>query len=187
MSRVGVDIDDVLMPWAETAHGLCEAAGITNGASVTRWEFWKDYGCEPQAVWDVLNDATLRGGLYDVPPYAEAWFALERLHMEGHSIHLVTARGFHGPHRELIRLLTVKWLREWTIPHDSLTFSMDKTVVGSDFFIDDSLRNYDALEAAGVSVFLLNRPHNQVDDGVYRHRVNTLHEFVDIAVREAAA
>lgn len=177
MKRIGVDIDDVLMPWADTAHSLCEAAGVTNGASITCWEFWKDYGCEPQVIWDLLDHATVNGGLYDVDPYDGAAEALQRLQDAGHTVHLVTARGFlaNGP---LIRQLTCEWLDVHAIPHDTLTFSKDKRVVPVDHFIDDSLRNYDQLDAAGVDVHLLNRSHNQVQP-CHRRRVDSLQEFVD--------
>lgn len=175
--RVGVDIDDVLTPWADTAHSICESAGITNGAKITRWEFWKDYGCEPGLVWDLLDQATVNGGLYDTPPYPGAIEQLQRLADAGCTIHLVTARGFmaNGP---LIRRLTCDWLETWPFPHDSLTFSKDKRVVPTDFFIDDSLKNYDQLAETGTRVYLLNRSHNQVGPD-NRRRVDTLEEFVN--------
>jgi hypothetical protein len=180
VKRIGVDIDDVLMPWADTAHGICEAAGITNGATITHWEFWKDYGCDPQTVWDLLDHATVHGGLYDAAPYDGAADALQRLTDAGHTVHLVTARGFlaNGP---LIRQLTCAWLDQWSIPHDSLTFATDKRVVPVDHFIDDSLRNYDQLDSAGVDVHLLTRSHNQVTP-CHRRRVDSLAQFVELVI-----
>lgn len=176
MKRIGVDIDDVLFPWSDTAHSLCESAGITNGASITCWEFWLDYGCEPQTVWDVLDAATMNGGLYDGAPYDGAAEALQSLVDAGHTVHLVTARGFltNGP---LIRQLTCAWLERWSIPHHSLTFAKDKRLVPVDHFIDDSLANYDQLDGAGVDVHLLNRPHNLILP-CDRRRVDTLEQFV---------
>lgn len=176
MTRVGVDIDDVLYPWADTAHSLCEEAGITNGATITQWEFWRDYGCEAQTVWNLLDAATHNGGLYDREPYDGAAEALQQLTDAGHTVHLVTARGFlaNGP---LIRQLTCAWLERWSIPHHTLTFAQDKRVVPVDHFIDDSLRNYDQLHQHGVSVYLLNRSHNHVTP-CHRRRVDSLQQFV---------
>lgn len=181
MCRVMLDLDDVIYPWSATAHAICEKAGITGGNKITQWEFWRDYGCDPDDVWTVLNHHTREGGLYDVPPYDDALPALTRLTDAGCGIHLVTARGFQGPDRTLIRQLTCDWLAAWDVPHDSLTFSRDKRVVPTDYFVDDSLKNYDQLDEAGVCVYLLARSHNNASGD--RRRVGTLDEFVDEVLR----
>ena len=175
--RIGIDIDDVLYPWYLTAHMLSEAAGITNGVTPTTWRCYEDYGCTDQEWFDVLADATLSGDLYTAPPIGDTVEQLQRLRDAGHTIHLVTARGFMQ-HGEAIRLLTVEWLAAWDIPHDSLTFTRDKRVVVTDVFLDDASHNYDELTAAGRKAWLLHAPHNaEHRDG--RLCVETLGEFVD--------
>lgn len=71
----------------------------------------------------------------------------------GHSIHLVTDR-FVG---DRAQENTEQWLREWSVPYDSLTYTKDKTVVRTDWFLDDKPSNVDALRKAGCRAFLLNK------------------------------
>ena len=59
-------------------------------------------------------------------------------------------------------------------------FTTDKTQLGADIFIDDALHNYDALVAAGKRCYLMNRPHNAVEGGCDRFRVDSLEEFEQI-------
>lgn len=177
--RIGFDIDDVLYPWYVTAHGLCEAAGITNGNEPTSWAPYEQYGCTDQQWFDALAVGTLDGSLYSVPPIEGVVDDLFRLREAGHSIHLVTARGFLR-HGELIRQQTVTWLRQWDIPHDSLTFSKDKRVANVDVFIDDAAHNYDQLIGT-TAVWLLHAPHNGPErDG--RFTMATVGEFVDMVL-----
>lgn len=176
--RIGVDIDDVLTPWYERAHEISMAAGITNGKTPTSWAPFNEYGCTDQEWFDALSVATLDGRLYGTPPYPGAVEALHRLHEAGHSIHLVTARGFlvHG---DLIREQTIKWLADYGIPHDTLTFSKRKGVVRTDYFIDDSEKNIKELAALkdGPIVYLLDQPHNRHFH--WGRRIGSLAEFVD--------
>lgn len=179
--RVGVDVDDVLFPWYLNAHQLCVAAKITNGINPTTWSPHEEYGCPMQDWLDVLEEGTLNGALYSGPPYLGAIDALWRLQNAGHSIHLVTARGFFVL-GHLIREQTVNWLADYDVPHDTLTFAKDKTIVRTDVFVDDSARNVEALTAAGVQTWMVNQPHNAA--AVHNLRVDHVSEFVD-AVLEA--
>jgi hypothetical protein len=185
-----VDIDDVLFPWYATAHRICQEVGLApEGVTPTTWNVWKDYGCEPEQWWAALRDATLDGSLYLGEPYEGAIGGLWRLEAAGHHLHLVTARGTHTEDPELAGLIqaaTVRWVAEHFIPHDTLTFSKDKTVVPADFAVDDNLANYDALEAAGVVSFLVNRPWN-APTGDGRRRVDSLAAFAAIILGEDPA
>lgn len=185
--RVGVDVDDVIYPWLARAHAACRTAGITNGNLVSHWEMWEDYGCTKEQWVEVLEQATRTGFLHDAAPIPGATSALDRLREAGHTIHLVTARGFWSAEQgSLIRAHTVEWLNEWQVPHDSLTFSLDKSVVRTDMFADDSPRNVAALLQAGIHAHLIDAPHNQdVEDGPM-HRNASLAAFVD-EILEAAA
>lgn len=182
--RIGVDIDDVLFPWYEKAHQACVDAGITNGVQPTTWSPHEEYGCTAQDWFDVLEEATLNGSLYSGPPYLGAVDALWRLQNAGHTIHLITARGFFV-FGDLIREQTIEWLEHHDVPHDSLTFSQDKTAIPVDVFIDDSAKNCAALVAAGVRTFMVNQPHNTHAD--HELRVDHICEFVDQILAEVAA
>ena len=174
--RVGVDIDDVLYSWYERAHQLCVNAKITNGIQPTTWSPHEEYGCTMQDWLDVLEEGTLNGSLYGGEPYLGAVESLWRLRDAGHTVHLVTARGFFVL-GHMIREQTVDWLAAYDVPHDSLTFTKDKTDVPVDVFVDDSAKNVAQLVAAGVPTWMVNQPHNA--GAVHHLRVDHVSEFVD--------
>jgi hypothetical protein len=174
--RIGLDIDDVLFPWTEHAHAAAEAAGITNGAQVTQWAFHNDYGCTRDEWWAVINEAYV-AGMLERDPYPGVVELLGEVHQNGHSIHLVTARGFEGGLADLVRTTTAAWSRR--LPHDSLTFSKDKTVLRCDQFLDDSVSNVESLHRAGVPACLRTQPHNARSATQFTfHRVADLAEFL---------
>ena len=183
MTRVGVDIDDVLFPWYDRAHTASVRAGITtpNNRPTTWWPY-REYGCEPQAWYDALAVATLDGTLYAGDPFPGAVDALHRIAAAGHTIHLVTARGFlaHGP---AIKAQTIAWLDEHQVPHDTLTFSRDKTVVPCDWFVDDNVDNATAVAATGTRAYLLRQPWNQHNQTL--PAVQDVPEFARIVLEEA--
>lgn len=190
---VGFDWDDVVMPWYDRAVEVCRDAGICPaGLEPRTWAQHEEMGCTLDEWIAALDAATESGVLYDTQPFPGAVEAMRRLYFEGHWIHIVTARGtFHGNRwNERIHEITREQVEEWAVPHHSLTFTRDKASVPTDFFIDDNLRNYHALDSAGVEVYLLNRPWNAVDetkiDTLGLRRVNTVDEFVDIILQEAA-
>lgn len=174
--RVGIDIDDVLYPWFERAQEVCDKAGITNGVRASSWHMWEDYGCSEEEWADVLGEATFQGTLYDAPPMDGVDGAMRDLGNAGHTLHLVTARGFMQ-YGTLIRAYTVQWLSDWGVPHDTLTFAKDKTLVAADVFVDDGPHNVAALHGAGRYVALVDAPHNQDFD--YPWRVGSFVEFVN--------
>ena len=182
---VGVDIDDVLHPWGMTAHGLCEAAGLTGGNMYTGWKMWEDYGCTEEQWAEVIARAVHEGGLYDVPPIPGSVEVLRRLTFLGHRVHLVTARGFMT-NGDKIKQHTLDWISEFAVPHASLTFSKDKPEVARrlelDFFIDDAVHNFQALEleAPQTTTYLLSAPHNL--DFWTPFRLESMEEFGEIVI-----
>lgn len=187
--EIMVDVDDVLMPWADEIHRRCHLAGLHDGTKPWKtWHMWEDYGCSKEAWLDVVDAATI-DGLYHTPPVPGSVEGIRRLYWEGHGIRVVTARGFMA-HAEEIRRWTEEYLEEWAIPHHSLTFAHDKVDaqvelgVHFDFAIDDGVHNYEALDSAGVAVYLQDRPHNQTFDA--ERRVQSVGDFVDIVLREAS-
>lgn len=178
--RVGLDIDDVLYPWYVTAHDICVRAGLGPAHPMpTTWRPYEDYGCTDQEWFDALAEATVSGDLYCQPPMDGVNESLSRLVSAGHTVHLVTARGFMQ-HGALIREQTIQWLDRFEIPHHSLTFAKDKRAVITDVFLDDAEHNYDQLYDH-TKVWLLHAPHNwAARDG--RFTVATLDAFVDLVL-----
>lgn len=175
--RIGVDVDDVLFPWFDKAHAACERAGITNGVTPSRWECYLDYGVTLDDWLVVMKSATLDGSLYTGDPYPGAVDAMRALKDAGHTLHIVTARGFFA-HGDLIRRHTIEWFDANDVPHDSLTFSKDKTLVHSDVFVDDSWKNVSDLTAAGIRTWMVDAPHNQGNEHPFR--VPTFVDFASI-------
>lgn len=178
-----VDWDDVGYAWSETAHALCERAGITNGNTIKSWAFHEDYGITKEELWEVL-DSDL-DFLYTQPIIPGTTAALNRIRNLGHRVHIVTARGF-GPNGDAIRLYTHEQMIRENVPLDTLTFTKDKAAEG--FFhyaVDDGVHNYEALNGVGTMVYLLTQPHNVNEPNV--RRVKNLGEFADIITTVTAA
>ena len=186
---IGFDWDDVIMPWFDPAIEICKRAGLHRSDVVefTQWRQHEDLGCTMEEWLAALSDATESGELYDTTPYAGAIEGMRELYWAGHYIHIVTARGTWpgNPHNDVIREITRRQVEEFAAPHHSLTFTKDKASVPTDFFIDDNLKNYEALRQAGVNAYLLNRPWNQYAQA--DHRVDSVAEFVDIINQQEAA
>ena len=116
-----------------------------------RSEKWVRFPPDVLPAWDAEMDFGLSPGVRD---------ALLRLQGNGHTVHLVTARGFLA-HGDLIKMQTLQWISDYAIPHDTLTFAKDKTLVRTDVFADDAEHNLSTLTAAGVRTCLIDAPHNQ--------------------------
>lgn len=189
-----VDIDDVLFPWYAEVHKACGVAGLHDGSKMAAsWAMWEDYGCDKEAWLDVVSKATADGMYHKAEPIPGSLEPLRRLYFEGHTINLVTARGFMAFADE-IREWTADWVEEWAVPHHRLVFSQDKVASQSelgryDFALDDGIHNVEALWNDGVRTYLMDAPHNRgLLTGSPSMRVYTVDEFAQIVqLVEAAA
>jgi hypothetical protein len=179
--RIGLDIDDVLYPWFDAAHAACAAAGITGGVIPTSWAPYDDYGIDKELWHETIADAV--DVMYQSAPFEGAVEQVTRLKEAGHTVHLVTARGaLKNGH--MIRAETALWAAAHEVPHDSLTFSTDKTVVRTDFFLDDNHGNWQSLwNDSDSTPYLLTKPWNS-RYAVGQWRVETLEQFVNIVLNK---
>lgn len=74
---------------------------------------------------------------------------------------------------------TAQWALEVGFPFTALIASKDKTVLGTDYFIEDSVENYWALRAVGTECFLMARPWNTGSNVPAEHVVSSIDEYVD--------
>lgn len=161
-----VDIDEVIFPLGDSIHAIGHEEGLhDNSMPWSMWEGWKQYGCAPHAYWRLWDLFVERDGYRTTQPIQRNLEALRHLYFEGHRINLVTARGFMA-NAEKIREWTPEWLEEFAVPHHTLTFAKDKVAAQAelgrfDLAIDDSPKNYAALENDGVNVWLQDHPHNR--------------------------
>lgn len=192
-----VDIDDVVAPWFHTVDELCRTRWDAHHLPpCTMWKMWEYYGRTQEEWGDVVVSAIQHGLYTTVDPLPGSVEGINRLRWFGHRVHLVTARGFMQNADE-IRRWTPEWLERFGVGYDSLVFSKDKvdgmiTALGGwtppdarptfNYAIDDGGHNYDALDAAGVNVWLCQAPHN-VDHPAER-RIGSMWEFSQMILEE---
>lgn len=179
--RIGVDLDGVLYNFALSLHRHLH--GTEEGFTEPQhWHFYRDapWGMTDAEFVKACDAAVNSGAMFGEGDCARDDIdALAFLLAQRYSLHIATDRSFGEPGRSAAN--TLRWLRTHSIPFDSITFTADKTVVDVDYFIDDKIENYDALDAAGVHVMLLNRPWNQ-DPGDDRRRVDSVWQFTDTVI-----
>lgn len=175
--KVGFDIDDVLYPWYDMAHRAMLRAGVTNGVEPTTWSPFDEYGITREQWEEILGNATLDGSLFlHGKPMKGALQAVNVLHSAGHSIHLITSRGYL-PAGAVAQAQTAIWLATHGFKYDSLHFTTEKSSVSVDTMVDDVERNLVGLAENGVVGFLLDRPWNSEPSSF--KRIATLRSYTD--------
>lgn len=152
--RIGIDLDGVVHDFVGAYRRFLRSfVGHRHTMpEPTRWDFYEDWNVTKA---DFLAHLNTEGAVFDGKPYPGAIGALDQLRDAGHSIHIVT----HRPASQV--RTTCDWLEKWSVPYDTLTFAEDKTIAKVDVFLEDNVENYEALRAAGVQAFLLDRPWNR--------------------------
>jgi uncharacterized HAD superfamily protein len=182
--KVGFDIDGVMYDFAESLRQYMRYFGYDKKykmceGEVSEWYFYRHWGMTDSEFVNHCHkgvDAGFvfsHGGARDNSPDAVRF--VKDL---GHSVHIITDRSF-GSTPERSHFATKQWLYLNDIPYDTLDFSADKTCRETDMFIEDKLENYDALVAAGVDCYLVNRPWNMVP-GDNRKRIKSIQEYATI-------
>jgi uncharacterized HAD superfamily protein len=178
--NIGLDIDGVFYRFTKAYHlWMNQSRGMSLDLEVEAltWDWFLEWETSEQFGKN-LNDSVDAGFMYWVGDLYETTMPqnLRDLRAAGHSIHFVTARTFGV--LKCPKQATEHWLAENDLIYDSLTISKDKTAVKTDVFLEDNLKNYDILEAAGVKSYLVNRPYNLENDT--RRRVNSVNEFTKL-------
>lgn len=182
--KVGFDLDGVCYDFAESLRTYLRAADLDNNYSiydgeVDKWHFYLDWGMTLEEFIDHCNKGADLQWIFGYGhPRDNAPDAMNFVKNLGNTVHIITDRSF-GSWPIVSERNTKQWLTAYGFEYDTLTFSADKTCVETDMFIEDKLENYDALDAAGVEVYLVDRPWNQ-DVGDSRRRVKSVQEFATI-------
>lgn len=182
--RIGVDLDGVAYDFLEAMSDWMVNRlgfhGCTVDNAAHSWAFYEGWGLTEKEFVKVFAAGVNKGFIFRHGMVLDAAdVATWVLRRAGHSIHIVTDRSIGKP--GVAAEATRNWLTRHDFQYDTLTFTADKTSVKTDMFVDDRLENYDALDAAGVEVYLVNRRWNQVP-GDSRRRVSSIQEFVDIVL-----
>lgn len=174
--RIGIDLDGVCFDFGGSLSRFLKARypGQYNISDPTRWEFYLDWGMTEEEFIQRCHEGVDAGYVFGGDVMDMAPGAINFIRSLGHTIHIVTDRKF-GRQPQASEWATQQWLYSHGIEYDTLTFSGDKTCVPTDMFIEDKLSNYDALKAAGVDVYLADRPWNAAEDN--RKRIKGIQHF----------
>lgn len=158
--RIGIDIDGVV---ADSYPAWLEELNRHYGKNITVLE---DY--EMHLVFDVpfddMNNYFVDNveHLLSIPkPVRGAREGIESLIQEGHDIIYITAR------RTEEEEITLRWLEQYGIPHETVLFSGFKSKVdlvrewGIQAFVEDHVLNAEGIAHIGVPVFLMTTSYNR--------------------------
>lgn len=185
------DLDGCVSDWV-TSMGN-EAALVTGRprhefAPATQWNFMFDWDLTVAEFLEIYANGVKAGRVLHLDrAYPGALDGWQMLLDAGHRIHVVTDRRPPGAEAEAAEA-TAAWLARNGFRYHNLVISADKTVVADHaegdliVAVDDRVENYQALEAAGIEAFLMDRPWNhhlagarRVTDFVdFAHQVNAL-------------
>lgn len=188
MLDIGLDIDNVLYPWATvmarwTERSIGLAPGSLDDIALS-WTWYKDqWGMGTEAFMQHFTAGVHAGVIFaQGDPTPGSLAAVRRLARQGHRIHYISNREIPGVTKEHAWRVTHRWLREHGFPgpdlYGSITISADKSVVPTDLFLDDSPDNVRALVDVGHPHPLLwDQPHNQGGSVPGAVRVHSWHGF----------
>lgn len=176
---IGVDIDnvcydmiDVHRAWRHAIKGV----PFSKMPAPRSWNYYEKWGMTAEEFMDDLRQSMWDGWMFQKGhPMTDTQWALNHLADQGHRIHYITDRSL-GIDPTYARDVTQEWLNKHHLPCHSLTISGDKTARKVDIFIDDRVKNYDELEAAGHRPILFTRPWN--DHALGRRRVDSWSGFI---------
>lgn len=179
--KIGWDSDGVLYRltkayhlWMNQEHGM----DLDPEMEAEDWDWFLNFGQTVEQFLETMDNAVDAGHLFWTGELYEPTIVqnIADLKAAGHTNHLVTHR-FSGKVK-CSRQATEHFYASVGIQFDSIQYSRDKSIAGTDIFIEDNLSNYDALEQAGILVYLINRPYNLENDA--RRRVNSVDEFTKL-------
>lgn len=165
--RIAVDVDGVL---ADSDGPLCHEVN-------KRLEILADpkhcehYFCVDDWVSEKVEDSTefigsifwKDGFLRELPVYLNALPAMKRLAGIAKEVHIVTAR--NTVRNPTCKEQTKFWLDKYGFVYDKIAYTEEKAeycrIHQIKYIVDDAPHQAEACAAAGIGVFLINKPYNQ--------------------------
>lgn len=184
---VGFDMDGVVYNFAKAYHiFLRDAKGrldIDCDQEAECWDWFSKFGVTREEFMVHLDEAVDSGYMYWSGELYEYDVAanIRKLRNLGHKVHIVTHR--YSGKKSSSEEATKYYLDTHEIEYDSLTFAEDKTSVKCDYFVEDNVKNYDALDAVGTKVYLVDRIYNRAET-CGRRRVENVASFVDAVLED---
>lgn len=181
--NVGWDLDGVGYIFFASVHHYLTLSGHGHLPEITdeKCDVWEAH----QKYWGMTDDEFNKhcddgvnagivfgpGEQFTRPNFFEAMRAVKQM---GHRNIIITHRWQGNPGRAEAN--TYEWLKPVHDVIDDVKFSHDKTSVKTDIFIEDNLKNYDHLVAAGTKAVLVNRTWNRVP-GDSRVRIDDVAQY----------
>lgn len=187
--KIGIDLDgvcyDFVAAFRSYAHERFDVPYETMPQAVS-WDFpVHDWGWDMETFLSRFHQGVTEGDIFWVgAPYKGVAAGIRQLREQGHEVHIVTHRENVGAPGTAV-VTTARWLAFWGVEYDALHFVRDKTLVAVDVFIEDNVKNFQALWEHGVPSFLRNQPYNTVsrvmphvpEDTELWWRVDSFEEF----------
>lgn len=181
--RIGYDVDGIGFNFGDSCHRYLIYTGQghlwkSGPTPDPYWDFYKDWGWTGKDFVEFCNAGADDGFIFSGPMrpgYRESIKAVKDM---GHTIVVATDRTF-GRSPEVSQALTYAWFEQHDIPFDEMIFTADKTQANCDFFIEDKVENFLALQEDGTSAWLLTRPWNEYF-GDHPNRIQNIEEYTAI-------
>jgi hypothetical protein len=191
--RNGFDSDGVIYNYSDSVYATMCLPEINLG------HLWKS-GPTPKSFWNYYEEwKKPDGSYYTFAEYKEivdygvdkgivfgpgffrpnAKESIDRVRAKGHKVVILTDR-FFGSDPENSHRNTYAAFKDEGIEFDEIHFTKDKTSVHVDTMVEDKLENYDALIAAGIPTWLINRAWNEVPGGDARKRISDVIDYADV-------
>lgn len=184
---IGVDIDGVITDEGPADNNiwhnaLCNFLGKEVKRVKDKYDFIEAYNLPEKTINEFIENK-IHEIYWNVKPASGAKETLEKLHVKGFTIFLITARN------ERFRNLTEKWLDKYSIPYDKLFHEDNKAPLAEklniELFLEDNEKNARQLFSYNIPVILVNKYHNQeVKNERLLYRVSNWQEINEIIFNE---
>jgi hypothetical protein len=183
---VGLDLDGVFYDFAGSLRTFINKSTgrpIHTMPAPTQWNFWEDWNMSVDEWLDYCHKGVNAGVVFGIDGYiAHSFDSQHSIHMVksfqslfGNHVDFVIVTDRHFGDKGLARNATRNWLYSVGLPNE-VHFSADKTIVKTDFFIDDKPENCEALAKAGTDVVMVTRPWNK--DYAFPKRIDNVTNFL---------
>lgn len=182
--QLAIDLDGVVYPFTETfathIHHHTRKP-LEEMTAPRQWEFWEQWGLSKDEWLTHFTRYGTTGGFRHGKPMTGAVETLHALKKQGHTIHILTARGCHPSsspeYRRSVKQDTIDFLEKHAIAYDSLLFSAHKEIVNADIFLDDCQAHLEDITRAGKRAVAFDQLHNRQFKG---ERVTNWTEFYEL-------